>query len=137
MKRREIYYEVPREQKFVISFFSTMLNFAWYLPIGFVLINSDKRIEFMLLTFVYTIFSVFLYNKILKGQEQKVLKEIDKATRKHVEEFFDYIESDRQFANDVLIKDVTLYSLEREKMGTGTVYSQLSQKKQSFFKEIE
>jgi hypothetical protein len=137
MKRREIYYEVPREQKFVISFFSTMLNFAWYLPIGFVLINSDKRIEFMLLTFVYTIFSVFLYNKILKGQEQKVLKEIDKATRKHVEEFFDYIESDRQFANDVLIKDVTLYSLEREKIGTGTVYSQLSQKKQSFFKEIE
>ena len=137
MKRREIYYEVPREQKFVISFFSTMLNFAWYLPIGFVLINSDKRIEFMLLTFVYTIFSVFLYNKILKGQEQKVLKEIDKATRKHVEEFFDYIESDRQFANDVLRKDVTLYSLEREKIGTGTVYSQLSQKKQSFFKEIE
>jgi len=137
MKRREIYYEVPREQKFVISFFSTMLNFAWYLPIGFVLINSDKRIEFMLLTFVYTIFSVFLYNKILKGQEQKTLKEIDKATRKHVEEFFDYIESDRQFANDVLRKDVTLYSLEREKMGTGTVYSQLSQKKQSFFKEIE
>ncbi len=137
MKRREIYYEVPREQKFVISFFSTMLNFAWYLPIGFVLINSDKRIEFMLLTFIYTIFSVFLYNKILKGQEQKVLKEIDKATRKHVEEFFDYIESDRQFANDVLIKDVTLYSLEREKIGTGTVYSQLSQKKQSFFKEIE
>lgn len=137
MRRRMINYEATSEQKFHIIVYSIILNSLWYIAIAKVLLASNKLFEFSLLTMLYIVVSVIFVNHFKKKLEKKVLKEIDKATRKHVEEFFDYMESDRQFSNDVLIKDVTLYNIEREKTGTGTVYSQLAQKKQSFFREIE
>ena len=137
MKRRTINYEVTSEQRFHIIVYAISLNSLWYITIAKALVESHKLFEFSWLTILYIIASVVLVNHFKNKLERKFLKEIDKATRKHVEEFFDYMESDKQFSNDVLIKDVTLYNLEREKIGTGSVYSQLSQKKQSFFKEIE
>ncbi len=133
MKRREIYYELPKQQKGINFVFAFVLNLVWFLVVALQL-KEPAYVGFLIVPFVALV--EVLWNKINKKQEEKVRKEIDKSTNKHIEEFFDYIEKDKQFVADVLHLDVKLYSNNREEIGRGSVYSQLSQKKHNFFQEL-
>ena len=67
--------------------------------------------------FIYFItVSIIFSNYLEKRQKEKIKQRIDRATINHIKDFFDYIESDKQFCNDVLQKEVKLYSFDREEI---------------------
>jgi hypothetical protein len=134
MKKKDVYVELDRIENLVIVIATLAINFIWFLPIT---MQLDDGYTILLSVSLYALLSLILANYLAKRQIKKIKQRIDKRTQKHIEEFFDFIEEDKQFVKDVLHLDVKLYNFEREKIGVGSVYSQLSQKKHEFFKEIE
>lgn len=134
MKRRSVYVELDRIEKLLIFTFSIVLNLIWFIPI---MMQLDNEYTILLSVALFALLSVILESYLEKRQIKKIKQRIDKTTEKHIEEFFDFIEKDKQFAQDILNLSVKLYNFEREKIGEGSVYTQLSQKKHNFFKEIE
>jgi hypothetical protein len=134
MKRREPFIELDRVEKLLIFTFSIVLNLIWFIPI---MMQLDSEYTLLLTLVLFCLLSVILDGYLEKRQIKKIKQRIDKTTQKHIEEFFDFIEEDKQFVKDVLHLNVKLYNFEREEIGEGSVYSQLSQKKHEFFKEIE
>ena len=132
MKRREPFIELDRVERLLIVTFSLLINFIWYLPI--VIQLEDYLI--ILLTALFTTISVIFSNYLEKRQREKIKQRIDRATINHIKDFFDYIESDKQFCNDVLQKEVKLYNFDREEIGRGSVYTQMSRKRDEFLSDI-
>ena len=58
--------------------------------------------------------------------------EVKRHRYKHVEQFFDFIEDDKQFAKNVLRKEIPILDDDNEEIGEQTVYSALSSKKRTF-----
>jgi hypothetical protein len=134
MKRRSVYVELDIIEKLLIFTFSIVLNLIWFIPI---MMQLDNEYTILLSVALFALLSVILESYLEKRQIKKIKQRIDKTTEKHIEEFFDFIEKDKQFAQDILNLRVKLYNFEREEIGEGSVYTQLSQKKHNFFKEIE
>jgi hypothetical protein len=134
MKRREPFIELDRVEKLLMFTFSIVLNLTWFIPI---MMQLDSDYTILLSVVLFSLLSVILEGNLEKRQIKKIKQRIDKTTQKHIEEFFDFIEEDKQFVKDVLHLNVKLYNFEREEIGEGSVYTQLSGKKHNFFKEIE
>ncbi len=132
MKRREPFIELDRVENLIILTFSIAINLIWYLPI----VIQLEEYSILLLTALFTIISIVLANYLVKIQKEKIKQRINRATIIHTKDFFDYIESDKQFCNDVLQKEVKLYSFEREEIGIGSVYTQISRKRDEFLSDI-
>jgi hypothetical protein len=132
MKRREHFIELDRVERLLIIIFSMAINLIWYLPI----VIQLEEYSILLLTALFTTISIVLANYLEKRQREKIKQRIDRATINHIRDFFDYIESDKQFCNDVLQKEVKLYSFDREEIGRGSVYTQISRKKDEFLSDI-
>jgi hypothetical protein len=137
MKRRSVYVELDRVERLVVLTFSIVLNLTWFIPIVLQLAKTESGYTILLSLFLFATISIILSNYLEKRQIKKIKQRIDKTTQKHIEEFFDFIEEDKQFVKDVLHLNVKLYNFEREEIGEGSVYTQLSGKKYNFFKEIE
>jgi hypothetical protein len=58
--------------------------------------------------------------------------EVKRHKYKHVSEFFDYIEDDKQFANNVLRQTIPIKNDDNKEIGTQTIYSALANKKQIY-----
>jgi hypothetical protein len=133
MKRREPFIELDRVENLIILTFSIVLNLIWLIPI---MMQLDNEYTILLLLSLFTTISIVLANYLVKIQKEKIKQRINRATIIHTKDFFDYIESDKQFCNDVLQKEVKLYSFEREEIGIGSVYTQISRKRDEFLSDI-
>jgi hypothetical protein len=132
MKRREPFIELDRVESLIILTFSMAINLIWYLPI----VIQLEEYSILLLTALFTTISIVLAIYLEKIQKEKIKQRIDRAKINHIKDFFDYIESDKQFCNDVLQKEVKLYNFDREEIGIGSVYTQISRKRDEFLSDI-
>ena len=134
MKKKDVYVELDRIEKLAIVIATLAVNLIWFLPI---IMQLDNGSTILLSMSLYALLSLILANYLATRQIKKIKERIDKSTRNHIKDFFDFIEEDRQFSKDVLLLDVKLYNFEREKIGVGSVYSKLTQKREEFLKEID
>lgn len=114
---------------FVIVMFSLMVTLLTMLPIC-ADINSPWAIGATII--VFTAISFIINGTIRKALDKFIEGEIERHKRKHLNEFFNYIEDDVIFNKNVLCEDIPIYDGERKKVGTQTVYSALSGKKWSY-----
>jgi len=101
-------------------------------------LSNDNAIGYepTLLTAIFVTGIITLSIFLERKQVKRVKKEVENSRIRHIKEFFEYIENDKQFVNDVLHLDVKLYGCDRKEIGKGNVYSKLAQKRDSFFKEV-
>lgn len=132
MKKREVYIELDRIELLVILIFSMAINLIWLIPI----IIELQGYSVLLTIVLYGLLTIVLGIYLEKRHKKKIKQRIDKSTINHIKDFFDYIESDRQFYNDVLQKEIKLYNFEREEIGKGSVYTQIARKRDRFLENI-
>lgn len=111
---------------FVITMFSWMVTFLLILPIC-TDITSLWAIGATI--FIFATISIISSIAIKKALYKHIEGEIERHKRKHLNEFFDYIEDDVIFNKNVLREDIPIYDDERKKIGTRTVYQALNNKK--------
>lgn len=132
MKKREVYIELDIIELVVILIFSMAINLIWLIPI----IIELQGYSVLLTIVLYGLLTIVLGSYLEKRHKKKIKQRIDKSTINHIKDFFDYIESDRQFYNDVLQKEIKLYNFEREEIGKGSVYTQIARKRDRFLENI-
>ena len=121
---------------------SKLINFVTFLTSLFVVMvitfpianELDSVISNILLIIIVCVgiisLDITLKNKIYEF----IHSEVKRHKYKHVQEFFDAMEDDPIFNKNVLREDIPIYDDEREKVGTQTVYSAISEKKYKFLK---
>lgn len=132
MKRRNVYVELDNIEMMTILICSMTINLIWLIPI----IIELQGYSILLTLVLYGLLTIVLSVYLEKRQKKKIKQRIDRATIIHIKDFFDYIQSDKQFCNDVLQKEVKLYSFDREEIGIGSVYTQISRKRDEFLSDI-
>jgi hypothetical protein len=103
---------------------------------SFALNENTIGYEPLLVIFIFVTGNLTLSTFLERKQVKRVKKEVENSRIRHIKEFFEYIENDKMFINDVLHLDVKLYGCDRKEIGKGNVYSKLAQKRDSFFKEV-
>jgi len=138
MKKIHYYYDLSRSQKLMIILYSVFLNLIYFLPLmySFALNENTIGYEPLLVIFIFVTGNLTLSTFLERKQVKRVKKEVENSRIRHIKEFFEYIENDKMFINDVLHLDVKLYGCDRKEIGKGNVYSKLAQKRDSFFKEV-
>jgi hypothetical protein len=111
---------------FVIAMFSWMVTLLTMLPI-YADITSPWAIGATIIVFVAI--SFVINGAIRKALDKFIEGEIERHKRKHLNEFFNYIEDDVIFNKNVLREDIPIYDDERKKVGIQTVYHALNDKK--------
>jgi hypothetical protein len=134
MKKKDVYVELNRTEILVIVIAASAVNFIWFLPI---IIQLDDEITIFLSISLYALLLLILAKYLATRQIEKIKERIDKSTRNHIRDFFDFMEKDEQFSNDVLLLKVDLYDFERKKIGNCNVYSKLRQKRDKFLENID
>jgi hypothetical protein len=94
----------------------------------------DGTLSFIILLIIVTIGIIVLTRTLEQKLDEHVFSEIKRHKYKHIQEFFDTMEDDLVFNKNVLREDIPIYDDERKKVGTQTVYSAISQKKQRFLR---
>ena len=118
----------------VIGIFSVAVTLFVFAPI-FMSLTSLFAIGFLVLI-VLTI-SMIMSARISTLVNEYIVKCIKKQKKRHVQEFFNYIEADKQFAKNVLRKDVPILNDDNKEIGTQTIYTALGDKKWGYFATIE
>ena len=78
-------------------------------------------------------FSIIALDSVIKKKILEfIVSEIERHKFKHVQQFFDYIEKDKQFTKNVLRRDIPILNDDNEEIGNQTIYSALSEKKYHF-----
>jgi hypothetical protein len=78
-------------------------------------------------------FSIIALDSVIKKKILEfIVSEIERHKFKHVQQFFDYIEKDKQFTKNVLRRDIPILNDDNEEIGEQTIYSALSEKKYHF-----
>jgi uncharacterized membrane protein YbhN (UPF0104 family) len=115
----------------VIFTFSLLLCMLIALPI----VNELDSILTTLMLLVVTVFGIIsLSATVEKKILEYILSEIERHKNKHIQEFFNYIEKDKQFTKNVLRKDIPILNDDNEEIGEQTVYIALNDKKYKFMR---
>ena len=115
----------------VIFTFSLLVCMLIALPI---LVELDSVFTSITLLAVTCFGVIALDITIKKKVGEFIVSEIERHKFKHVQQFFDYIEKDKQFTKNVLRKDIPILNDDNEEIGEQTVYSALSEKKYKFMR---
>ena len=113
----------------VIFTFSLMVCMLISLPI---LVELDSTFTSIILLAVTCFGIISLDITIKKKVSEFILSEVERKKYKHIQEFFDYIEKDKQFSKNVLRRDIPILNDDNEEVGEQTIYSALSEKKYHF-----
>jgi len=113
----------------VIFTFSLMVCLLISFPI---LVELDSTFTSIILLAVTCFGIISLDITIKKKVSEFILSEVERKKYKHIQEFFDYIEKDKQFSKNVLRRDIPILNDDNEEIGESTVYSALSEKKYHF-----
>jgi hypothetical protein len=113
----------------VIFTFSLMVCMLIALPI---LVELDSTFTSIILLAVTCFGIISLDIAIKKKVSEFILSEVERKKYKHIQEFFDYIEKDKQFSKNVLRRDIPILNDDNEEIGESTVYSALVEKKYHF-----
>jgi hypothetical protein len=113
----------------VIFTFSLMVCMLIALPI---LVELDSTFTSIILLAVTCFGIISLDITIKKKVSEFILSEVERKKYKHIQEFFDYIEKDKQFSKNVLRRDIPILNDDNEEVGEQTIYSALSEKKYHF-----
>jgi hypothetical protein len=113
----------------VIFTFSLMVCLLISFPI---LVELDSTFTSIILLAVTCFGIISLDITIKKKVSEFILSEVERKKYKHIQEFFDYIEKDKQFSKNVLRRDIPILNDDNEEIGEQTVYSALSEKKYHF-----
>jgi len=113
----------------VIFTFSLMVCLLISLPI---LVELDSTFTSIILLAVTCFGIISLDITIKKKVSEFILSEVERKKYKHIQEFFDYIEKDKQFSKNVLRRDIPILNDDNEEVGEQTIYSALSEKKYHF-----
>jgi hypothetical protein len=117
----------------LINFVTFMFSLFVTLLVTFPIANElDSTFTFLLLIGVNCVAIVALETTIKKKIYEHINSEIKRHKNKHVSEFFNYIESDKEFSKNVLRQDIPILNDDNEKIGTQTIYSALSDKRYKF-----
>jgi len=115
----------------VIFTFSLMVCMLIALPI---LVELDSTFTSIILLAVTCFGIISLDITIKKKVSEFILSEVERKKYKHIQEFFDYIEKDKQFSKNVLRRDIPILNDDNEEVGEQTIYSALSEKKYHFMR---
>jgi hypothetical protein len=115
----------------VIFTFSLMVCMLISLPI---LVELDSTFTSIILLAVTCFGIISLDITIKKKVSEFILSEVERKKYKHIQEFFDYIEKDKQFSKNVLRRDIPILNDDNEEVGEQTIYSALSEKKYHFMR---
>jgi hypothetical protein len=115
----------------VIFTFSLMVCMLIALPI---LVELDSTFTSIILLAVTCFGIIALDITIKKKVSEFILSEVERKKYKHIQEFFDYIEKDKQFSKNVLRRDIPILNDDNEEVGEQTIYSALSEKKYHFMR---
>jgi hypothetical protein len=115
----------------VIFTFSLMVCMLIALPI---LVELDSTFASITLLAVTCFGIIALDITIKKKVSEFILSEVERKKYKHIQEFFDYIENDKQFSNNVLKRNIPILDDNNEEIGEQTIYSALSTKKYYFIR---
>jgi ABC-type bacteriocin/lantibiotic exporter with double-glycine peptidase domain len=118
----------------VIAIFSMAVTLFVFAPI-FMSLNSLFAVCLLSLI-VFTIWLI-MSARITTLVNEYIVKCIKKQKKRHVQEFFNYIESDKQFAKNILRRDVPILNDDNKEIGTQTIYTALGDKKWGYFGTIE
>jgi hypothetical protein len=118
----------------VIAIFSMAVTLFVFAPI-FMSLNSLFAVCLLSLI-VFTIWLI-MSARITTLVNEYIVKCIKKQKKRHVQEFFNYIESDKQFTKNILRRDVPILNDDNEEIGTQTIYTALGDKKWGYFGTIE
>ena len=113
----------------VIFTFSLMVCNLIALPI---LVELDSTFASVTLLSVTCFGIIALDITIKKKVGEFIASEIEQYKFKHVQQFFDYIEKDKQFTKNVLRRGIPILNDDNEEIGEQTIYSALSEKKYHF-----
>jgi hypothetical protein len=113
----------------VIFTFSLMVCLLISFPI---LVELDSTFTSIILLAVTCFGIISLDITIKKKVSEFILSEVERKKYKHIQEFFDYIEKDKQFSKNVLRRDIPILNDDNEEVGEQTIYSALSEKKYHF-----
>jgi len=94
----------------------------------------DGTLSFIILLIIVTIGIIVLTKTLEQKLDEHVFSEIERHKYKHISQFFDTMEDDKEFSKNVLRETIPIYNDDREKIGEQTVYSAISQKKQRFLR---
>jgi hypothetical protein len=111
--------------------FSLMVCMLIALPI---LVELDSTFTSIILLAVTCFGIISLDITIKKKVSEFILSEVERKKYKHIQEFFDYIEKDKQFSKNVLRRDIPILNDDNEEVGEQTIYSALSEKKYHFMR---
>ena len=119
---------------------SKLINFVTFLTSLFVVMvitfpianELDSIISNILLIIIVCVGIISLDITLKRKIYEFIHSEVKRHKYKHVNEFFDYIEDDRQFANNVLRQTIPIKDDDNKEIGTQTVYSALSSKRNIF-----
>jgi predicted ABC-type exoprotein transport system permease subunit len=115
----------------VIAIFTLTVCFLIATPIGLELDSLFASCLLLLITLV----SFFIMGlSIEKKINEYIVSEIKRNKNKHIQEFFNYIEKDKQFSKNVLRKDIPILNDDNEEIGEQTVYIALNDKKYKFMR---
>jgi hypothetical protein len=123
--------EESRLLNFVIFTFSFMVGMLIVLPI---IMELDTLFTILLITVSISIGIATLSITIKKVVNDFILSEIEESKSKHINEFFEYMRSDKEFTKNVLFKDIPILDDNNEEIGKQTIYSALSDKKYYFIR---
>jgi hypothetical protein len=123
--------EESRLLNFVIFTFSFMVGMLIELPI---IMELDTLFTRLLITVSISIGIATLFITIKKVVNDFILSEIEESKSKHINEFFEYMRSDKEFTKNVLFKDIPILDDNNEEIGKQTIYSALSDKKYYFIR---
>ena len=117
----------------LINFVTFMFSLFVTLLVTFPIANElDSTFTFLLLIGVNCVAIVALETTIKKKIYEFIHSEIKRHKNKHVNQFFDFIEDDKEFSKNVLMKDIPILNDDNEEVGIQTVYSALSHKRYKF-----
>lgn len=119
---------------------SKLINLVTFLTSLFVVMvitfpianELDSIISNILLIIIVCVGIISLDITLKRKIYEFIHSEVKRHKYKHVNEFFDYIEDDKEFSKNVLRETIPIYDDERKKTGSQTVYSALSSKKHIF-----
>lgn len=119
---------------------SKLINLVTFLTSLFVVMvmtfpianELDSVISNILLIIIVCVGIISLDITLKRKIYEFIHSEVKRHKYKHISEFFDYIEDDKEFANNVLRQTIPIKDNDNKEIGSQTIYSALANKKQIF-----
>ncbi len=106
----------------LINFVIAMFSFLVVVLVSIPIYADVRSTPAIVITTILLITLSFIINGAIRNALDKFIqKEIERYKSKHVHQFFDYLENNEKFVNNVLRQDIPIYDDERKKMGTQTI----------------